>query len=72
MAGLQLEPRAESLIPEQKDIRARPDSPIDPSIQSDEEKQRASLVKQRPLALIRQVKESNGMEAHRLLVQSFL
>ena len=45
---------------------------------SDEEKQRskflysllASLVKQRPLAMIRQVKESNGMEAYRLLIQS--
>eukprot|EP00913_Durusdinium_trenchii_P026517 g24878.t1 len=61
-----------------KDIRARPNDPIDPSIQSDEEKQRskflyallASLVKHRPLAMIRQVKESNGMEAYRLLVQS--
>eukprot|EP00913_Durusdinium_trenchii_P010720 g10058.t1 len=61
-----------------RDIRARPDDPIDPSIQSDEEKQRskflysllASLVKQRPLAMLRQVKESNGMEAYRLLVQS--
>eukprot|EP00913_Durusdinium_trenchii_P005454 g5082.t1 len=53
-----------------KDIRARPDDPI--------KKQRskflysllASLVKQRPLAVIHQVKESNGMEAYRLLVQS--
>ena len=61
-----------------KDIRARPNDPIDPSIQSDEEKQRskflyallASLVKYRPLAMIRQVKESNGMEAYRLLIQS--
>eukprot|EP00913_Durusdinium_trenchii_P019950 g18751.t1 len=61
-----------------KDIRARPDDPIDSSIQSDEEKQRskflysllASLVKQRPLAMVRQVTESNGMEAYRLLVQS--
>ena len=61
-----------------KEIRENPDRPIDPSIQSDEERQRgsflyallASLVRQRPLSLIKQVKEANGLEAYRMLVQS--
>ena len=51
---------------------------IDPSIQTDEERQRgsflyallASLVRKRPLSLIKQVKENNGMVAYRMLVQS--
>ena len=45
---------------------------------SDEERQRgsflyallASLVRQRPLSLIKQIKEANGLEAYRMLVQS--
>ena len=61
-----------------KEIREHPDRPIDPSIQTDDERQRgsfmyaslASLVRHRPLSLIKQVKEANGMEAYRMLVQS--
>ena len=61
-----------------KEVREHPDRPFDPSIQTDEERQRgsflyallASLVKHRPLSLIKQVKEANGMEAYRVLVQS--
>ena len=61
-----------------KEIREHPDRPIDPSIQADEERQRgsflyallASLVRQRPLSLIKQVKEANGPEAYRMLAQS--
>ena len=61
-----------------KELRKRPDTVVDPSIQTDQERQRstflysllASLVRQRPLALVRQVKESNGMEAYRMLIKS--
>ena len=61
-----------------KEIREHPDRPVDTSLQSDEERQRgsflyallASLVRHRPLSLIKQVKEANGMEAYRMLVQS--
>ena len=61
-----------------KEIREHPDRPIDPSIQTDDERQRGSfmyalltsLVRHRPLSLIKQVKEANGMEAYRMLVQS--
>ena len=61
-----------------KEIREHPDRPIDASIQTDEERQRgsflyallASLVRHRPLALIKQVKEANGVEAYRMLIQS--
>ena len=61
-----------------KELRKRPDTVVDPSIQTDQERQRstflysllASLVRQRPLALVRQVKDSNGMEAYRMLIKS--
>ena len=61
-----------------KELRKRHDTVVHPSIQTDQERQRstflysllASLVRQRPLALVRQVKESNGMEAYRMLIKS--
>ena len=50
-----------------KDLRERRERPVNPrylySIL-------ASLVRQRPLALIKQVKQANGLEAYRLLINS--
>lgn len=61
-----------------KEIRANLAREMRVDLQSDEERHRssflyallASLLKYRPLSVIKQVKESNGLEAYRLLIQS--
>ena len=61
-----------------QELRDHPTREVDQSIQTDEVKQRgmflfsllASLVRQRPLAVIKQVKNANGFEAYRQLIQS--
>ena len=61
-----------------QELRDHPMREVDQSIQTDEVKQRgmflfsllASLVRQRPLAVIKQVKNANGFEAYRQLIQS--
>ena len=80
MERLQLGARAtpRKFVSDFKDLRERPDRPVDPSLWGNREKQRsnflysilASLVRQRPLALIKQVKQANGLEAYRLLIKS--
>ena len=63
---------------ELKTIRANPSTPIDPGVQDDGEKKRGallhslpgSLVRQRPLMVVKSVNGSNGYEAYRLLIQS--
>lgn len=61
-----------------QEFRQNPTREVDQSIQTDEVKQRgtflfallASLVRQRPLAVIKQVKNANRFEAYRQLIQS--
>ena len=63
---------------ELKTIRANPSTPIDAGVQDDGEKKRGallhsllgSLVRQRPLMVVKSVNGSNGYEAYRLLIQS--
>ena len=52
-----------------KDLRDRPDRPVDPSLWGDREKQRSNFLHS-ALALIKQVKQANGLEAYRLLINS--
>ena len=67
-----------NFIEDIKELRSNPGREIEVALQSDEERQRssflyallASLLRHRPLSLIKQVKESNGLEAYRVLIQS--
>ena len=67
-----------SHIDDVKKIRANPEREIAVDLQSDEERHRSSflyaflapLLRYRPLSVSKQVMESNGVEAYRLLVQS--
>ena len=65
-------------VMEIKTLRENPQTEVDASVQTDSEQKRsvflygllASLVKQRPLLVVKQVKMSNGYEAYRQLIQS--
>ena len=67
-----------NFIEDIKELRSNPGREIEVALQSDEERQRssflyallASLLCHRPLSLIKQVKESNGLEAYRVLIHS--
>ena len=61
-----------------KTLRANPSTEVDMSVQTDSEKRRgvflygllASLWKQRPLLVLKQVMDCNGFEAYRQVIQS--
>eukprot|EP00435_Cladocopium_sp_Y103_P046587 s470_g13.t1 len=65
-------------VMEMKTLREHPQTEVDASVQSECEEKRsvflyglsASLVKQRPLLVVKQVKMSNGYDAYRQLIQS--